>query len=458
MSLNPELLKNPAERIASAESIIQNQPEIVGLQAYEYLRNDAVDQKADFINGNDLNLSYPAMSPKHYKNLADTATDVLIQLGLGEKTDKTNALYDSIEYRLAEMSLLSVASAIQTHEGSDDDRAALLDTFRWMNEALYGVPQKEVFTALLDRELATVPESEDPTAQTMKAELQQLLGDHEPSEYELYKPSTETLNRLNGLIRERFEPLLTHIDPEKTYEKDEVVDVLNEMIHRLDAEQLGWRAEIVPNSSALAVSAHQKLVEVGENRKALDGTELAGKAIHEVGVHALRSINAERAGWLSAAYGQDGYLAFEEAMATALEDAYKGKFADHGVNYYLIAGLAYGLDGHEPRNMHEVHDVMYRLDALQAAGSSEITEDQITKSQNKLFTSCMRLFRGTTTKDAGVVYLKDLAYFNGQELAWSVLDKIYDQDDVDVLLAGKLDLTRDDHIDIATSILVNNKA
>lgn len=458
MSLNPELLKSPDQRLADTEKMLQEQPEIAGLQAYEYLRNNAVDQKSDFIAGHDLNLSYPNMSPEHYINLADVATGVLVQLGSGEQTDKTNALYDSIEYRLAEMSLLSVASAIQTHEDSEDERAGLLDAFRWMNEALYGVPKKEVFTALLDRELAKVPESEDPAAQTMHVELQQLLGDHEPSEYTLYKPSAETLDRLNGLVRERFEPLLTHIDPEKTYEKDEVVEALNEMIRRLEADQLGWRAEIVPNSSALAVSAHQKLVEVGENRKALTGTELAEKAIHEMGVHALRSINAERAGWLSAAYGQDGYLAFEEAMATALEDAYKGKFADHGVNYYLIAGLAYGLDGHEPRTMREVHDIMYRLDALQAAGNNPVTEEQITKSQNKAFTSTMRLFRGTTTKDAGIVYLKDLAYFNGQELAWSVLDKTYDQRDVDVLLAGKLDLTRDDHVNIATKILEYNEA
>jgi hypothetical protein len=64
----------------------------------------------------------------------------------------------------------------------------------------------------------------------------------------------------------------------------------------------------------------------------------------------------------------------------------------------------------------------------------------------------MRMFRGTTAKDPGIIYLKDLAYFDGQEKAWSVLEQVQTPEDLEFLLMGKLDLTREDHVKIAKDI------
>jgi len=173
-------------------------------------------------------------------------------------------------------------------------------------------------------------------------------------------------------------------------------------------------------------------------------------------VHAGRSINAHKAGWLSAAYGQDGYVDFEESFATALEDAYKGEFTDHGENYYLIAGLAYGLDNHEPRDFRETFEVMWRVNALKKRPAG-LDEAAIEKAKSAAFTSCVRLFRGTTTHQRGVIYLKDLAYFKGQESVWRVLQGVQSQEDFDYLFAGKLDNSRADHQSIAAQIVASER-
>jgi len=60
---------------------------------------------------------------------------------------------------------------------------------------------------------------------------------------------------------------------------------------------------------------------------------------------------------LSAQCGLAGYLNFEEALGTTLEDALQSVFNNFGVNYQIIAGLAYGLDNHGPRDLREVFEV-----------------------------------------------------------------------------------------------------
>ena len=162
-------------------------------------------------------------------------------------------------------------------------------------------------------------------------------------------------------------------------------------------------------------------------------------------------MNAERAAWLSAAYGQEGYLNFEESLGTALEDAYLSKYSSRGETYYLVAGLAYGLDHHEPRNFEETYEIMWRHNLL-AKEINDPSEIDITRAKTVAFNSCLRLFRGTTGKQKGVLLLKDLAYFNGQESVWKTLEDIKSKEDFDLLFSGKLDNSKSDQQLIAKLI------
>ena len=289
----------------------------------------------------------------------------------------------------------------------------------------------------------------------LKTELGSLIGTIDESDFTPFSPPEELVARIGELVHQRFDGLVAQVEPNREYNVRDMAEAFEIALEKLGGAELGWRVTIVPNSSALAVSAHQKQIEVGENRPTIKGSILAGRILHELGVHTGRSINAEKAGWLSAQYGQDGYLDFEESFATALEDAYHGRFVGHGENYQIIAGLAYGLDNHSSRDFRQVYEVMWRTNALSKIKDGQISQDSLAKVKSSTFTSCMRLFRGTTSQQKGVVYLKDLAYFNGQESVWTILQAIQTQQDFDVLFTGKLDNSRKDHQAIAQHIMTS---
>lgn len=452
--------QEPQVALQEVQAAINSNPEIIGLQGYEYFRSNAAEQKDSFINGElaDLSPFYPNLNGSAYMDTAEDtleALKLLMKPGAGDNP-KVAALFAAAEYRYAEMSLLHLAAQLNDPDLSEEDRGEVLPWFRETNEALYGRPEYEMFHALAGETINPVLDAqytEGSVKATIQAELNDLLGETQETDERPYRPESATVERIKGLVTERFSGLIDHINDDEVYNIGDMVEAIDVALERTGGKDIGWRAEIAKNSSALAISAHQRIAEVGERREALSGSELKAKVLHEVGVHALRSINAENAGWLSAAYGQDGYLAFEEGLATAMEDAYKGGFVDHGVNYYLIAGLAYGLDDHDPRDFREVYEVMWRTKALNTTSHENMTADEISAAKSKAFNNCLRMFRGTRTTDKGVVYSKDLAYFVGQELAWGELDKVHSQADFDLLLAGKLDTTRDDHRNIAGAIL-----
>jgi hypothetical protein len=453
---------SPEQKIENIEAIVQEHPVVAGLAAYEYLRNDSIKQKPAFISGEqtDLEFTYPDLTEEAIDEVKQPMLGALVALMPGEKNDKTIHLYDAIEYRYSELFMLDMARIMNSSEAGSEDRSEARDWFVMANEGLYGKPDREVFSALAANNLFNLVEARDGDSEeisSLRLELQELVGSVSSTDFEPFAPDVELVTWIGELVHERFDELVEHIDLERTYEVEDMREALDIALDKIGGKDVGWKTVVVPNSSVLAVSAHQKQVEVGENRKSIKGDELRGKVLHEVGVHAGRSINAEKAGWLSAAYGQNGYLDFEEAFATSLEDAYKGEFDNHGVNYYMVAGLAYGLDDHVPRDLRETFDVMWRMKALDRVKDGQITQEDITKAKSNAFISVMRLFRGTTGKDRGVVYLKDMAYFNGQELAWGVLKNVQSQHDFDYLFAGKLDNSKADHQRIAR-LIIDNRA
>lgn len=449
---------NPEQKINTVEVIVHEHPEVVGLQVYEYFRNSANEQKQDFISGKilDLDLSYPDLTLEKIKEIKTPMLQSLVTLMSGEKNLKNEALYNAIEYRYGELFLMDMSRVMNSDSVTNEEHEEAQQLFVQANEALYGKPIIEIFNALASKtivERTFIDLSDSDEVRGLKHELHSLIGHVDKTDFESFRPSDQLVARIGELVHERFDELVSHIAPEEEYGVTEMTEAIKISLEKMGGKELGWKVEIIPNSSALAVSAHQKIVEVGENRPKIKGDVLEGKILHELGVHTGRSIRAEKAGWLSAAYGQEGYLDFEEALATALEDSYHGKFDDHGKNYQLIAGLTYGYDNHSPRNFRETFEVMWRVNAIGKIKEGIITEKEMTNAKSNAYTSCMRLFRGTTGLQKGVVYLKDLAYFNGQESVWNVLKGVKTQEDFDLLFVGKLNNSKPDHQVIARNIV-----
>lgn len=450
------VLKTPEQKTARIGELVEARPEVAGLQTYEYFANKAAAGFDEFIKGKEEHLrlgEYMRLSRAKLESLAVAMEEAMASLLVGEQNNQSRALFNALEYRLSELFLLMMAADTNNSGLPDEKRAEALDWFRQANETIYGHPDPELFAAVAKRDLLPVPAGDHMQAVQLYTELHGQLGEIPQTDREIYKPSEQLKERIEGLARERFGDLVSHIDADKNYTRDEAKAALETALDKIEgARELGWQIADKPGSATLAVSSHQKIVEFGENRAAMDG-ELTKKAVHELGVHVTRAVNAMRAGWLSAAYGQEGYLDFEESLANILSEAYAGEYKNDGAKYYLAIGLALGQDGQPPRSDREVFDVMWRQLAIkEAKPGQDVTPENITQGKKDAALLCMRIFRGTPGNLPGVVYSKDLSYFRGQQRVWQVLEDVQTVEDLDRLLLGKLDNSNPDHQAIAVQI------
>lgn len=449
------LLKTPEQKTVRIGELVADRPEVAGLQTYEYLGNKAKAGFEAFINSGEGHLrlgEYNSLSRKKLEDLAVAMEEAMASLVVGEHDAKSHALFNALEYRVSELFLLMMAADANNPSLSDEARAEALDWYKQANETVYGHPDPELFVALVKRDMMPVPVGGQGAQ--LHTEMHNLIGKLPEIDREVYKPSAELKTRVEGLVRERFASLVSHIEPSKKYTRQEAKATLNEVLDRIEgARDLGWQIVDKPGSSTLAVSSHQKMIEFGADRDDMDGEELVQKSIHELGIHVTRAVNAMRAGWLSAAYGQEGYLDFEESLANVLSEAYSGKYKNDGSKYYLAIGLALGQDGHPPRDDREVFEIMWRQLAIKEAGpGKEVTESNIAKGKKDAALLCMRIYRGTSGDMPGVVYSKDLSYFRGQQRVWQVLENVHTPADLERLLLGKLDNSVEDHQVIAAEI------
>jgi hypothetical protein len=468
--LQPELSRAPETRIGVVEKEVRRQPEIAGFQSYESFVNNNKALEADFVNAEEGNpdLTYSRLQQTHLDELvllAQTGAERALVILLGSEPDlRVDALFDSIEYRQAEIFLVYMSARMNDKNLLPRERAEAAEWFKLTNEAVYGIPDNKVFGAIARKHLLPHLETvfEDPQAQKIQAELRNRIGVITDDGHELAAVNPDAKAHFNTLIRERFDETVSHIVPryeevdgeqrEIKYTPQEIAEVIEIALQKIGATELGWHCEVVEDKELIAVSAHQKIVEVGANRESASAAVLKGKVIHEVCVHALRSVNAEKAGWLSATYGQQRYLDFEEAFANAAGEAYWGEALTPGPEYrYMAAALAYGFDGHEPRDMRDTYEIMWRTIALDRPSRNK--KSSIEKAKATAYLQCMRIFRGTPADIPGLLYTKDLTYINGREVVNPVIEMIETQEDIDFLLAGKLDPTLEDHLPIAEDIV-----
>jgi hypothetical protein len=471
---HPDLSRDPRERLATVEAEVRTTPEVAGYQSYESLVNNNGALKAEFIaaSAGNLNLAYKRFKGVELEELVDLAHQseaTLVTLIGSERDDKVEALFDALEYRESEMFMVWLATKMNDESLPPAERAEAANWFKEANEALYGVPENGTFSAIARTRLQPYMQADythDPEARQLQEELRERVGYIEDEGKQLAETSPEGRERFAALIHEKFDSILEHIQPryepgpngelvEKLFTPEEMAEAIRVALDKIGATELGWRCEIIPEKELMAVSAHQKLVEVGENREPAGAAELRAKVAHEVGVHAWRSANAEKAGWVSAAYGQQKYLDFEESFANAVGEVYWGAESAAAPQYrYLAFGLAYGLDGHEPRDMRDTYEVMWRTIALDSRKGGAL---DVAKAKNTAFIQTLRLFRGTPTDVPGLTYNKDLAYVVGDEKVRPVIDLIETPEDLELFFAGKLDPTLPDHLPIAEDIVPNTR-
>lgn len=462
---------NSEQRLQEVEALVREYPEVAGLQAYEYFGHDAADLADDFIkdpaSSSNPSLTHDRLEYQALQELAERSEAVLTGL-LGEQTPQGEALFDAVEYRQSELFMLAMATRMNDQSLNEQDRAEAADWFKMSNEALYGVPEKELFTGLVYQRIYPMltRDFDDPQMRQVQQELRDMIGNEafDFTQIEELQSIEELAEHLSPLIRERFDGMVAHIDDEQIYHGETINEAVEQALTTSGAREKGWTVKPVEKSSVLDTTAHSKTVNCGGKRPAMSGLELKGKIVHEF-VHMLRSVNAEDADWLGPAYGMDGYLDFEETFSIVCERVYwKPPAGMNNDQYrYLAAGFTYGIDrpdwheGERGRDFRDTYEILWRAVALETASNSPQGELPASKleqvKKDEAYTKAtVRVRRGTPCALPGIAYLKDLSYIRGHRLVAQVVPHAKTQRDLDFLLAGKTDPTKPHHRVISDAI------
>ncbi len=223
----------------------------------------------------------------------------------------------------------------------------------------------------------------------------------------------------------------------------EAVSIFSEALVELGIDD--WQIVVDKQSRLSTFSADQenKTIRVPSDEKLaerkISKKKLSGLVEHEIKTHALRRYNGERSKLHLLGLGLDRYIKGEEGVATYNEQQVTGANDFAGIPRYFAIAVAKGFDG-EPRDFRQTFEVMmnYYLATLKDY------DDLVERAENSAWTTCVRIFRGTTAKTPGAVYSKDLAYFEGNKDIWHLVSK--DSDVVQTFSIGKFDSTNDEHV------------
>ncbi len=178
-----------------------------------------------------------------------------------------------------------------------------------------------------------------------------------------------------------------------------------------------WQVKVIEShAKGMSVNSKNKVITIPSTRK-MPVNKLQQLLAHEIGTHVMRSINGANSSLVLLSAGLAHYLPGEEGLATMCAQSlskYKWQ-AFAGQDKYFAIGLVMGVDGKE-RDFRDVFEIM----KLYYAAESKKFDQYSLKIQEKAWSTCVRIFRGTTGLVKGQCYTKDLAYYKGNRLMWEL--------------------------------------
>jgi hypothetical protein len=205
---------------------------------------------------------------------------------------------------------------------------------------------------------------------------------------------------------------------------------------KIDSKGTRTAISVAPTARKVHLPSSEKLA-MRRKKRALTPKKVQALIAHEIGTHAVRAVNGERARVKILGAGLDRYVQGEEGLATYREQQENPVDDYAGLDGYFAIGLAKGLDDGTKKDFTQVFNrlVDYYL----------VTEETTEKNAKELAWNCsMRVFRGTTGTVPGVVFSKDLAYRQGNIAHWNaVKNESLSGIDLD---SGKFDPTNPRHV------------
>lgn len=319
---------------------------------------------------------------------------------------------------LAKTSLMDLAKSYN-NATDEDDKIRLREEFMTLNVEIYGSPEEATYRSLLQEKINDIDSKElSGKAQEIQRELHELIAEF-PSgtEMDRFRPSSETIEWLQGVVNELYGSMLQHVPKDKESFSPHDLQLLFTTI--LDQEfggaAEGWRVDI-ESAKSVNVKASEKRIVIPDDLESKSRVKVTQLVVHEIGVHALRSMMGESTNLRPLTTGLADYYDAEEGLGMVLQQALIGEYEESGVDHYLTAGLAY----HDAMDFRQAFEIKWRIKALEGLVAGDIAEDEIEKARSTAYGSTMRTFRGTDE----LPWFKDLAYFNGSTDVWKHLETI----------------------------------
>lgn len=204
----------------------------------------------------------------------------------------------------------------------------------------------------------------------------------------------------------------------------EVVEIFTAVINRCGIEDWVVQVDEAGTRSRFAVNVQQKVIHIPSDQQLFSRpqklTDIGVQALaeHEVGVHVRRSYEAQKGPLRLLEIGLDSYLAGEEGLASYVQQQIEGSDEFYGLDRYLAACLAVGMDGEE-RDFRAVFSLMLDYYILKFSGAKAGHTDPYRAAWDV----CVRIFRGTTGQSAGCIFTKDIVYMEGNIGIWNLLSE-----------------------------------
>lgn len=338
----------------------------------------------------------------------------------------------------------------QAYHGANSEEAVqkIAEVYKGLNIEIYGEPDEDIYRSLMGEKLNCVRNKNlTGKADDLRKELLGMVDfDPDVDIPERFRPSDETVEWMHSVAESLYGGMLSHIPNEQEefdpYELQKIfTDIIEEEFNGLnDSEGYAGAAEgwtvSVEKATSVNVKSSEKRIVIPDNGMMRSRKKVENLVVHEIGVHMLRSITGGETDILPLKSGLSDYYDTEEGLGVVMEQAFRGKFAERGVDHYITAGLAH----FDNKDFREAFEIKWRLSLLSSVDDgSEISDEQIVKAKKTAFTQTLRSLRGTND----MPLFKDLSYYNGSVEVWRYLDSIKGDDFLlALLLAGKVNTSK----------------
>jgi len=362
-----------------------------------------------------------------------------------------------INERIASLRLCLVTKEIElaSKENNSEKLARLNKKFLKYSHFIFGVPEKKFTAWGIDgiRKLAEKSlTNEDEKTKTVAQELMGLLPQMEGQEAAPIIPDA-----VIDLVREQTRKELgKYLELENVPQKsasEDVAGIFDGVLKKMGAE--GWQAVVSEKNKVVEVAQMKKNVLIPPG-KTYGKSRLESLIAHELGTHVLRRLNGERSKLMLLGLGLDRYEKGDEGVATMREQAVENKFGiEEWLERHVAINLALGIKEHGALDFRNLFELLWRYKYLKAR--EEGKSDQLSEKNVKeaAYTRCYRTFRGTSGKDKGVAFTKDIVYAEGNVGTWGVIGE--NPEELMRLSVGKYDPTNMRHLWLLSQLGITDK-